>query len=125
MNTYTSEEQVQKAGMKWAAYTGPDIYIATKNRDEFLAWLAERGYRGQRGIDVLANYEVKKPAKETALDAHNAAVSRLRRAQDRLTASLRGHDSAWLMSDKKSYGYAGDINHVAELIEQAAEFIGQ
>ena len=61
----------------------------------------------------------------TALDAHNAAVARLRRAQDRLDARLRGHSESWLMSDKKSYGYAGDINHVAELIEQAAEFIGQ
>ena len=59
-------------------------------------------------------------------EAHYAvAASRLRRAHDRLTDGLSALNAEWAKGDKRSYAYAGSLNHAASLIEQAADHLGK
>jgi hypothetical protein len=62
---------------------------------------------------------------DSAEAGYVVASARLRRAGERLAAGIKAHDLDWKKSDKSSYAYAGDLNHLADLIEQAAAFIGK
>jgi hypothetical protein len=62
---------------------------------------------------------------EIAEAHYYAAAARLRRAQKRLAAGLAAHNKAWAKSGKTRYDFAGSLNLVASLIEQAAEHFGK
>ena len=65
------------------------------------------------------------PKIETATEAYATNKQRVEFGLAHLQARLKKHAANFARTDKCSYAHAGDLGHIAELIEQAAEFLGQ
>ena len=62
---------------------------------------------------------------ETAAAAYASNKQRIEFALSHLQARLKGYASCFKTGGQTNWAYVGDLGHVAGLIEQAAEFIGQ
>jgi hypothetical protein len=83
---------------------------------------AVKGKKGN-GRATMSKKKVVDPGSAEAY--YLVASARLHRAGERLAAGIKAHDAAWKKSDKTGYAFAGSLNHLADMIEQAADFIGK
>lgn len=67
-------------------------------------------------VEAEANY--------VAMSAYKANAAKVQMELDKLEVNLLRHKDRYLATDRKSWGFAGDLEHVAKQLEEVNDFLG-